>query len=269
MNTIVLRTIDVTYLSATGFPFRFACTPEEFMTWTRNVQDPMVTFEVCWQFIAWLEHHAPQHLGRISPRMPAGTLLEGLRLIERALRDPSVLELEDRSNRDGKVVVFGSAGLDHEWSKMCRSIEGLRVASLKDAEKLEEEAGMSEMAAEHSARNGNDGDAVVFAEHAIALRADATIRRALAQQCLSDLVANDIPALVARYRAAGSFGNVSEETVAVNVGSLGGAEYNEDGKKVVTEGEEYRVAETLENFETMADNASLRAKVRAVRRRRA
>lgn len=267
--TIALHHAPSADVSSSGFPWRLQITPEQFMAWTMGVTDPMVMFEICWGYVAWLEWNEPAMTQRVNPKMAAGTLLESLRLIERILRDPTVLEEDDISGRNGSVVVFGVAGLDHEWHKMCRSIESLRTASLKEAEKLEEEAGMSEMAASHSARNGNDGDAVVFAEYAIALRADARIRRALAEQCLSELISNDIPALVARYRAAGNFGNVEETVVSVSAGSLGGAEYDAGGKKIETEGEEYRISETLENLEIMADSAALRAKVRAVRRRRA
>lgn len=271
MNTstgIALHTIDATYLGTSGFPFRFQITPEQFMAWTMGVTDPMVMFELCWGFVAWLEWNEPTMTRRVDPRMAAGTLFGALRLIERVLRDPSLLEEDDLSGRNGTVVQFGVAGLDHEWHKMCRGLEALRVSSLEEAEKLEEAAGVAEMAAEHSARNGNGADAVVFAEHAIALRANAEIKRALAAQLLEELIENDVAALVARYRAAGSFGN-EETVISVSAGSLGGAEYDADGNVRETEGVEYRVAETLENFETMADNSALRAKVRAVRRRRA
>lgn len=263
MNTpLSIATVDASVLSPSGFPWRFQCAPETFLVWSRDVKDPMVMFEVCWGFIAWLEWNAPGYLPRVNPKMAAGTLLESLRWIEHVIRDSSVLDEEDYSNRNGTVVQFGSAGEDHEWHKMCKGLEALRVALETEASELDDQAGTMEMAA-NSSEDGSE-DQVAFARSAIVARGVAKLRRDLASQILAELVANDVEAIVRRYRTSGNFGQVEETTVAVNCGSLGGAEFDADGNVVITAGTEYEVPSSLENYKVLADNSSLRGKVRQV-----
>jgi hypothetical protein len=118
-----------------------------------------------------------------------------------------------------------------------------------------------EMAAD-SSEDGSE-DQVAFARSAIVARSVAKLRRDLASQILAELVANDVEAIVRRYRTSGN-GQVEETTIVVNMGSLGGAEFDADGNVVETAGTEYAVPSSLDNFMVLADNASTRAKVRTV-----
>jgi len=221
----------------------------------------MVLLEACYGYVAYLEWNHPQYVGRLAPDMAPGVLLASLKLIERVIRDPSAAELPDRSNRDGTVVVFGSAGDDAEWHKMCIGIESLRRVAEDDAAELSDEAGKFEMAASAASGSGDESAAIGFAERAILLRADAQVKLALAAQCLQELVANDRDAIVARYRAAGNSELVTETPDSVDCGTFGSASV-EGG---IVEGGTYEVPSSLDNAQLLADNPSLRSKIRAIR----
>ena len=193
----------------------------------RGNADVMGRLSLCHGFVAWLKNSEyKRYMAQLSPAMAPGALLDAIRLVIVAIQDPSFTAATDYSNRDGTVVVFGSAGLGSKADKMRASLTGLMIAA-NNASK--EHVCNARAKAELAKIETDDSEAQVLRNESAIDAGMAAIEYQRARNIRSILDNADHARMAQLYEAMGAREVPVVETIAVNMGSFGKYAKGTDG----------------------------------------